>query len=156
MFAINKGKNMRKASLSIVEDTVNHKFLMIRHHRGINKGYINFPGGKQEGDESMEDCVIRETKEETGLEIKNPRQVGYIEFPNVDLAVYVYKSTEYSGKQHEKKDEVHTFWHDEDSIPYDEMREADRNFLPDVLAGKFVKRRYIYDENWHIVDIIEL
>ena len=147
---------MKKASLSIVEDTVNHKFLMIRHHRGINKGCINFPGGKQEGDESMEECVIRETKEETGLDIKNPQQVGYLEFTCADLAVYVYKSTEYSGNLHEKKDEVHAFWHDEDSIPYDEMREADRNFLPDVLAGKFVKRRYLYDENWRIVDIIEL
>ena len=42
------GLKMRKeASLSIVEDLKNHKFLMIRHHRGINKGCINFPGGKK-------------------------------------------------------------------------------------------------------------
>ena len=42
-------KKMRKeASLSIIEDVKNNKFLMIRHQRGINKGYINFPGGKKE------------------------------------------------------------------------------------------------------------
>lgn len=37
----------KEASLSIIEDTKNHKFLMIRHHRGINKGCVNFPGGKK-------------------------------------------------------------------------------------------------------------
>ena len=57
----------KEASLSIVEDVDNHKFLMIRHHRGINKGCMNFPGGKKEPDETMRDCVIRETFEETGF-----------------------------------------------------------------------------------------
>lgn len=34
---ITEEKKMRKeASLSIVEDIKNNKFLMIRHHRGIN------------------------------------------------------------------------------------------------------------------------
>lgn len=42
------------------------------------------------------------------------------------------------------------------NIPYHEMREADRDFLPDILAGKIVNRRYIYDENFHIIDIINL
>lgn len=53
---------MRKeASLSIIEDTKRHKLLMIRHHRGINEGCINFPGGKKELGETMEECVYRET-----------------------------------------------------------------------------------------------
>ena len=60
----------KEASLSIVES--NHKFLMIKHQRGINEGYVNFPGGKKEPNETMEDCVKRETYEETGLMIKNP------------------------------------------------------------------------------------
>lgn len=38
---------MKEASLSIIEDTKAHKYLMIRHQRGINKGYVNFPGGKK-------------------------------------------------------------------------------------------------------------
>lgn len=146
----------KEASLSIIEDTTNHKFLMIRHLRGINKGCINFPGGKKEPDETMEECVIRETMEETGLLIRNPIQVGYIEFPSKDFYVSVFKSTEFSGNLHENKDEVHTFWIEREKIPYDEMREADRNFLPDILAGKFVKRRYMYDKDFHLQEIINL
>lgn len=146
----------KEASLSIVEDVANHKFLMIRHHRGINEGCVNFPGGKKEIGESMEDCVIRETYEETGLKIKNPKQVGYIEFPTKDFYVYVFKSTEFSGAIKENKDEVDAFWIEEDKIPYEQMREADRNFLPEIMAGKYVKRRFIYDDDFHVIDIIDL
>ena len=148
---------MRKeASLSIIEDVENHKFLMIRHHRGINKGCVNFPGGKREEGETMEDCVRRETLEETGLVIENPVQVGYVEFPRFDFYVHIFKSTAYSGELQENKDEVNAFWQDIDDIPYAEMREADRKFLPDIIAGKYVKRRYVYDENFKLLDVVDL
>ena len=78
-------KMRKEASLSIVEDVKNAKFLMIRHHRGINNGCVNFPGGKKEPDETIEDCVIRETFEETGICIKNPVKVGYVEFPTMNF-----------------------------------------------------------------------
>ncbi len=147
---------MKEASLSIIEDTKNHKFLMIRHHRGINKGCINFPGGKRENGESMEDCVRRETLEETGLTILNPVKVGYVEFPRFDYYVHIYKSTKFSGEVHAKQDEVETFWQDASKIPYEQMRAADRDFLPDVLAGIPVNRRYIYDDDFKLLDVINL
>ena len=146
----------KEASLSIIEDVQNHKFLMIRHLRGINKGCINFPGGKKEPGETIEACVIRETYEETGLKIENPVQVGYIEFPTKDFYVYVFKSTKFSEAVHAKKDEVSAFWVDEDQIPYAQMREADRSFLPEIIAGKFVKRRFIYDDDFHVIDMVDL
>lgn len=150
-------ENMKKiASLSIVEDTTNHKYLMIRHHRGINKGCINFPGGKKEPDESIKDCVVRETFEETGIKIENPIEVGYIEFPGVEYYVHVFKSTKFSGSIKENETEVNAFWQDTDKVPYEEMREADRNFLPEIISGKYVKRRFIYDENFHIKEVIDL
>ncbi|MBR6663354.1 MAG: 8-oxo-dGTP diphosphatase [Alphaproteobacteria bacterium] len=146
----------KEASLSIVEDTTNKRFLMIRHHRGINNGCINFPGGKKEEGETMLDCVIRETFEETGLTIKNPIQVGYVEFPSMNFYVHIFKSTEFSGSLKDKEDEVETFWQDITAIPYDEMREADRDFIPDILAGKYVKRRYNYDKDFHLISIENL
>ena len=148
---------MRKeASLSIIEDVENNKFLMIRHQRGINKGYINFPGGKKEPNESMEECVVRETLEETGLLIKNPKKIGYIEFPSMNFYVHIYKSTEFEGNLIENKDEVNAFWIDKNNIPLEEMRQADRNFMPDILAEKYVNRRYNYDENFNLLSVEEL
>ena len=136
---------MKTASLSIVKDVKNNRFLMIRHHRGINKGFVNFPGGKKEpDDEDMIACVKRETKEETGLSIFNPTFVGYLEFPPMDFAVYVYISTEFEGEICPKKDEVDVFWQPAESIPFDKMRAADADFLPKVLKGETVKKRYFY------------
>ena len=144
------------ATLSIIEDVVNHKYVMIRHQRGINKGYINFPGGKKEENETIVDCVCRETLEETGLTIKNPKEVGYIEFAGKDFYVYVYKSTKFEGSLKEKEDDVNVFWQDTDSVPYDQMRAADRDFLPEILSGKYVKRRYFYDENFNLTGVEEI
>lgn len=49
--------------------------------------------------ESFVDAVIREMKEETGLDIKNPRLVGVKQFPikNGRYVVLLFKTTEYSG-----------------------------------------------------------
>lgn len=137
---------MKEASLSIIKDIKNNRFLMIRHLRGINQGYVNFPGGKkEESDEDMLACVKRETLEETGLKIFNPKFVGYMEFANMGIKVYAYFSTEFEGTICPKKDEVEVFWQDADDIPYDKMRTADADFLPEILAGRMVSKRYFYN-----------
>lgn len=147
---------MKIATLSIVEDVKNRKYVMIRHQRGINKGYLNFPGGKKEESESIVDCVCRETLEETGLIIKNPIEVGYVEFAGKDFYVHIFKSTQFEGELLAKEDEVDVFWQDVDNVPYDQMRAADRHFLPEILSGKYVKRRYFYDENFNLTDVEDL
>ncbi len=148
---------MKEASLSIIKDIKKNCFLMIRHHRGINKGYINFPGGKKESEDTdMIACVKRETKEETGLTILNPKFVGYMEFPNMDIKVYAYFSTLFEGTIHANKEEVDVFWQPADQIPYEQMRAADSDFLPKILAGLTVKKRYYYTPNGDIEKIEEI
>jgi 8-oxo-dGTP pyrophosphatase MutT (NUDIX family) len=83
------------------------------------------------------DCVIRETFEETGITIRNPKEVGYIEFPTKNFYVHVFKSTEFSGQLKVNEAEVEASWVDKDKVPYDDMREADRDFLPEILSGKY-------------------
>ena len=148
---------MRKeASLSIIEDTKNHKFLMIKHLRGINKGYVNFCGGKMEEGETMDDCVRRETFEETGLVIENPKRVGYVVFVPMGYNVTIYKSTKFHGDVHAREGEVEVFWQDIDTIPLEKMRKADQDYMPEILAGKYVKKQYMYDEKGNVAKITPL
>ena len=47
-------------------------------------GYWGFPGGKLEPNETIEDCIIREIKEETGFEVENMGLFEVFHFQNKD------------------------------------------------------------------------
>ena len=63
------------------------------------KGYT-LPGGHVENGESFVDAVIREMKEETGLNIYEPKLVGVKQFPieGGRYIVMLYKATKFSGE----------------------------------------------------------
>ncbi len=68
----------------------------------VNKrwGGITFPGGHVEKRESFVDSVIREVKEETGLDIKNPKLCGikwWEVSKNKRYIVLLFKTNKYSG-----------------------------------------------------------
>lgn len=73
---------------------------------------INLPGGHVEDDETLEESVIREIKEETGLEIKNPRLCAIKEWPwgeKLRYLGFLYKCNEFSGNI-KSSDEGKVFW----------------------------------------------
>ena len=50
--------------------------VVVQDKVGKSWGGITFPGGHVEKDESFVDSVIREVKEETGLDIQSPKLCG--------------------------------------------------------------------------------
>jgi 8-oxo-dGTP diphosphatase len=82
--------------LCLVED--GNKILLQNRVKKDWQGYT-LPGGHVERDESFVDAVIREMKEETGLDIKNPKLVGVKQFPIKygRYVVFLFKTNEYSG-----------------------------------------------------------
>jgi len=77
----------------------------------INGGLV-FPGGHVEPGESLTQSVIREMKEETGLDIYNPQPCGYKDWIQDDGTRYIvllYKTNKYEGEL-KSSEEGHVFW----------------------------------------------
>ena len=85
---------------------------------GYEEGLV-FPGGHVEPGESLLQSVIREMKEETGLDIENPQPCGYKDWIQEDgtrYLVLLYKTNRFSGEL-KASDEGKVFWLDKKDIP---------------------------------------
>ncbi len=89
-------ENVELTVLCLIQD--GNRVLLQNRVKEDWKGYT-FPGGHVETGESFVDAVIREMKEETGLEIIKPRLVGIKQFPitNGRYIVLLFKATEFNG-----------------------------------------------------------
>lgn len=131
-----------------IYDEKNNKVLVLDKKKKYGWEGLTFPGGKVEEKESFEDSVIREAKEETNLEIKNPKFVGIItwEFTNdkgefqKDVGL-LYKTNDFSGKLIENNREGNLFWKN-----YDEFKKMDKmsESMPEILKIYDGKYREIY------------
>ena len=73
---------------------------------------ISFPGGHLEENETLEESVVREMKEETGLEIKNPKLCAIKEWDwgnGVRYLGLLYKTNDFKGEL-KSSNEGEVFW----------------------------------------------
>ena len=94
---------------------------------------LTFPGGKVEEGESFEDSVIREAKEETNLDIKNPKLVGIITWltdTSKDVGL-IYETTDFEGELIEENREGTLSWMD-----YEEFKKIpEKSMSMDKILG---------------------
>ncbi|MBU2491452.1 MAG: 8-oxo-dGTP diphosphatase [Bacteroidetes bacterium] len=133
------------------------KTLMIYRNKKENdyhEGKWNGLGGKFEAGESPEDCAIREMKEETGLDVKNPIMKGFITFPNFDGVddwyVFVFVFHDFEGDLIESP-EGHLEWIDNDKLIELNLWEGDKIFIPWLFQEKFFSAKFNY-ENGKFID----
>ncbi len=121
--------------------------LLIRKKRGLGAGKINGPGGKIDPGETPLEAAIRETREEVGITPHFPVETGELFFQFCDgLSIHcvVFFAHSFSGELIET-DEAVPLWTRVDEIPYDEMWEDDRHWLPLGLAGRHFRARFLFD-----------
>lgn len=103
-------------------------------------GKWNGFGGKQEEGETMEETAIRELYEESGIQV-NPSELEKVaelkyQEPDKDWFVCVYLIHDYDGVDPVETEEMMPRWFQIDDLPFDEMWENDKLWLPGVLKGE--------------------
>jgi ADP-ribose pyrophosphatase YjhB (NUDIX family) len=86
----------------------NNKVLCIRQDKGDYKDFIWAPAGHLEPNETLEEGVIREVKEETGLDVKVKKLVMKVEYSQ--LIFYFYFCDIIGGKLSTKGEIKEIFW----------------------------------------------
>jgi len=63
-------------TVAVIIEFPNNKILLVKRGTVIFKGYLALPGGRVDAGETVEETVVREVKEETGLHVKILRKIG--------------------------------------------------------------------------------
>ena len=128
------------------------KYLMLHRtskENDVNKDKWIGVGGKLEAGESPEDCLLREVKEETGLELLSWEFKGVITFvSNIYETEYMflYKSSEYTGEIC-ACDEGELVFIQKDRISELNIWEGDKIFLKLMDEKEFFSLKLIYEDD---------
>jgi 8-oxo-dGTP diphosphatase len=137
---------LKQATLCYVVD--GSKVLLGLKKVRFGAGKWNGFGGKVESSETPEVAAVRELKEEVGLIANGLKKSAEITFlfphkPEWDQVVHVFVAKNWSGVPKESE-EMKPDWFDVSKLPLASMWSTDVDWLPNVLAGKFVKGSVVF------------
>ncbi|NNM67995.1 MAG: NUDIX domain-containing protein [Spirochaetales bacterium] len=133
-----------RASLLFLFDS--DQILLIHKKRGLGAGKINAPGGRLEANETFEQAAIRETFEETGLQVFQLVETAALKFAFVDgygLDVRAFFAFKHQGQPRETAEAL-PFWQKTSEIPWSKMWEDDPLWLKPALLGHYVNGRFVF------------
>ena len=125
----------------------NNKVLLQNRVKEDWKGYA-LPGGHIEPGESVVESVIREVKEETGLDIQNPVLCGIKQFPieGGRYLIFLFKTTEFSGEL-VSSSEGEMVWVDRDQLSVLDTVEDFEELLQVMERDDLCEFQYVPQEN---------
>lgn len=119
----------------------------VKKKNDIHEGKWVGLGGKMEQGETPEECVIREVKEESGLDIFSPVLKGILTFPKFkddeDWYVFLFECTTFKGEIIES-DEGNLKWINNDEIQNLNLWEGDMYFLKWMKEERFFSGKLVY------------
>jgi 8-oxo-dGTP diphosphatase len=127
--------------------------LLGRKKHGLGVGNFVGLGGKLEPGESAVDAAVREVFEESGVIVAasdlQPRGLLSYFFPHREAwsqesSVFVCSSWQGEPRA---SDELDPEWFPLGGVPYEEMWDDARRWLPEVLAGASVRRSFVFGED---------
>ncbi|RKD95519.1 8-oxo-dGTP diphosphatase [Halopiger aswanensis] len=130
-------------------DDAPDEVLLIEKRRGLGEGWYNGPGGKLESAETPRECAVRETREEVGLgidpaDLEKAGELRFLLNGEEHTFCHVFRTTEFDGEPAASA-EARPEWVPVEDVPYDQMWEDDRLWLPTVLEGETVRGEFRFE-----------
>lgn len=147
---------MNKERVKHLDSTVcylknDNKILMIKFNKKWGNVYAP-PGGKFENGESPLDCIIREFKEETGLELVNPRLQGISYWQDShEGIIFIYTAKEYIGEIHQSE-EGNLEWIDINDFDKINQFEQNAKFTNYLFKDELFEGKFLLDDNCKVLD----
>lgn len=145
----------RKVTLCYLVDK-DGMVLIAMKKRGFGVGKWNGVGGKLAEGESVEDALLRETREEIAVDLKSFRKTGIIRFyfggkdnDKFNQEVHVFIADSWEGEPKESE-EMKPKWFRIGDIPLDSMWSDDKYWLPDALRGNYITASFLFDEDGNV------
>ena len=146
---------MKQTTLCYIDDGARYLMLhRVKKEHDASHGKWIGVGGKCEADESPDECMLREVKEETGLEITRWHYRGIVTFisdlwPNEYM--HLFTATEWRGEPDMGIDDEGTLaWKEKSDLMNLNLWEGDRIFLRLLLDERqpffSLKLVYVQDE----------
>ena len=131
------------ATLGYVLSPDRRRVLMIHRNArqdDLHLGKYNGLGGKLEASEDVAACMVREIREEAGIECHDLSLRGTISWPGFgkggeDWLGFLFVITRFSGTPLERNPEGTLEWVEVARVPSLPLWEGDRHFLPLVFDG---------------------
>ena len=147
---------MKKQLTTLLLILQDNQILLAEKKRGFGAGKINGIGGKVKNGETIEEAMIRETQEEIGVTPTNFTKMATISFDEwvndeekqVIMSVFIARN--YVGKIVET-DEMRPKWFNLNNIPYEQMFEDDKIWMPEVLKGNKLNAQFTFDKDFKII-----
>ncbi|MDO8435992.1 MAG: 8-oxo-dGTP diphosphatase [bacterium] len=132
-----------------------NKVLLGMKKRGFGQGRWNGFGGKIKEGESIIDAANRELMEEIGIKVQDFQHLGVLDFswknkPEI-LQVHIFKASDFIGVPSESE-EMKPEWFSVNEIPFQEMWQDDKHWLPLFLENKKFQGKFLFDDADNILD----
>ena len=127
--------------------------ILVQDKVGKGADGIILPGGHVEEHEPIVDSVIREMKEETGLDIESPRLCGVKEWINEDgsrYVVFLFRAEKFSGEL-VSSDEGRVFWMEKEDVLKSRWIWHMDCLMKIIAEGEFTELYLDPDNDWNPV-----
>lgn len=120
-----------KVAVAVISDNQQRILITQRPFHVPHGGYWEFPGGKLEENELAEHALIREIKEEVGLDVHQYQFLGQInhQYPDRSVQLLIFHITQFSGEAACLEGQLNMKWVERENLNLNDFPEANHGIF---------------------------